>query len=270
MFGGGDDDDRPNPIVLLAASILAPIAAGLLQMALSRSREFDADRGGAELLGTGQPLATALRAHRDHGQAGPDAGQPVPGLGMDPQPAGRGAEAQAAARTWPGCSPPTRRPRSASPASGPWATTTSTEPSAASLVQADPEGASRIRRTAASRSSRSRSSAADHGDMADLALRPLAPCRSGAGGRRAPPGSRPGSGSVPMTFTIAAGARTLDVAERPAQDGPQVLLELAGRRALDRPVTGVVDPRCELVGEQPAVDLEQLERQHARRGRDPP
>jgi heat shock protein HtpX len=60
MFGGGDDDDRPNPIVVLAAAILAPIAAGLLQMALSRSREFDADRGGAELLGTGQPLATAL------------------------------------------------------------------------------------------------------------------------------------------------------------------------------------------------------------------
>ncbi|HET9601680.1 MAG TPA: zinc metalloprotease HtpX [Acidimicrobiales bacterium] len=61
MFGGGDDDDRPNPIVLLAASILAPLAAGLLQMAISRSREFDADRGAAELIGTGQPLAGALR-----------------------------------------------------------------------------------------------------------------------------------------------------------------------------------------------------------------
>jgi heat shock protein HtpX len=60
MFGGGDDDDRPNPIVLIAASILAPIAAGLLQMAVSRSREFDADRGGAALLGTGEPLANAL------------------------------------------------------------------------------------------------------------------------------------------------------------------------------------------------------------------
>ena len=37
MFGGGDDDDRPSPFVLIAASILAPLAAGLLQMAVSRS-----------------------------------------------------------------------------------------------------------------------------------------------------------------------------------------------------------------------------------------
>ena len=41
--------------------ILAPIAAGLLQMALSRSREYEADRGGAELLGNGEPLARALQ-----------------------------------------------------------------------------------------------------------------------------------------------------------------------------------------------------------------
>lgn len=60
MFGGGDDDDGPNPMVILLAAILAPIAATLLQMAVSRSREFDADRGAAELLGTGEPLARAL------------------------------------------------------------------------------------------------------------------------------------------------------------------------------------------------------------------
>ena len=54
MFGGGDDDDRPSPFVLIVASILAPLAAGLLQMAVSRSREYDADRGAAELLGTGE------------------------------------------------------------------------------------------------------------------------------------------------------------------------------------------------------------------------
>lgn len=62
MFGGGrrDDDRDGNPIVLLATALLAPMAAGLLQMALSRSREFEADRSGARLLGTGEPLARAL------------------------------------------------------------------------------------------------------------------------------------------------------------------------------------------------------------------
>lgn len=62
MLGGGrDDDDGGNPIALLATVLLAPLAAGLLQMALSRSREFEADRSGAELLGTGLPLASALQ-----------------------------------------------------------------------------------------------------------------------------------------------------------------------------------------------------------------
>jgi heat shock protein HtpX len=61
MFGGGRSDDRDsNPISLLALAILAPMAAGLLQMALSRSREFEADRTGARMIGTGEPLARAL------------------------------------------------------------------------------------------------------------------------------------------------------------------------------------------------------------------
>jgi len=62
IFGGGgrDDDEGGNPIALLALVILAPIAAMLLQMALSRSREFEADRSGARLIGTGEPLASAL------------------------------------------------------------------------------------------------------------------------------------------------------------------------------------------------------------------
>jgi heat shock protein HtpX len=59
-LGGGDRRRGENPLGLIAMMILAPIAAALLQMALSRSREFDADRGGAELLGTGEPLARAL------------------------------------------------------------------------------------------------------------------------------------------------------------------------------------------------------------------
>jgi heat shock protein HtpX len=60
FFGGGDDDDNANPIVLLALMILAPLAAVLLQAALTRSREFEADRSGARLLGDGEPLARAL------------------------------------------------------------------------------------------------------------------------------------------------------------------------------------------------------------------
>jgi heat shock protein HtpX len=60
MFGGGDDEDRPNPIVILLLAMVAPIAASVMQMALSRSREFEADRGGAELLGDPRPLASAL------------------------------------------------------------------------------------------------------------------------------------------------------------------------------------------------------------------
>ena len=59
MFGGGSDRDR-NPIGEIAFALLAPVAAMFLQMALSRSREFEADRSGAILLGTGEPLARAL------------------------------------------------------------------------------------------------------------------------------------------------------------------------------------------------------------------
>jgi heat shock protein HtpX len=60
FFGGGDDDDGPNPIALLVGILLAPIAAGILQMAVSHSREYEADRTGARLIGDGEPLARAL------------------------------------------------------------------------------------------------------------------------------------------------------------------------------------------------------------------
>lgn len=58
--GGGRDEDRPNPIAIIAISMLAPISASLIQMAISRSREFEADRSAAELLGSGESLARAL------------------------------------------------------------------------------------------------------------------------------------------------------------------------------------------------------------------
>lgn len=61
VFGGGDDDDGPSAGSMLLMALLAPIAAGLLQMAISRSREFDADRYGAQLSGDPMALASALR-----------------------------------------------------------------------------------------------------------------------------------------------------------------------------------------------------------------
>jgi heat shock protein HtpX len=61
IFGGRDDRDGGNAFGAILVALLAPIAAGLMQMAVSRSREFDADRGAAELLGTGEPLARALQ-----------------------------------------------------------------------------------------------------------------------------------------------------------------------------------------------------------------
>ena len=60
IFGGGDNEGG-NIFGLLAMAILAPIAAGLLQMALSRSREYQADASGAHLIGEGEPLARALQ-----------------------------------------------------------------------------------------------------------------------------------------------------------------------------------------------------------------
>jgi heat shock protein HtpX len=60
LFFGGNRNDGENLFELLAMVILAPIAASLLQLALSRSREFEADRSGARLIGDGEPLARAL------------------------------------------------------------------------------------------------------------------------------------------------------------------------------------------------------------------
>jgi len=64
FWGGGRSDERDggsNPLVLLVTIILAPIAAMLIQMAISRSREFDADAGGATLAGSPNGLVSALR-----------------------------------------------------------------------------------------------------------------------------------------------------------------------------------------------------------------
>ncbi|HEY1393538.1 MAG TPA: M48 family metalloprotease, partial [Methylibium sp.] len=62
FFGGRDESGRPaNPLAGLLVAILAPLAASLIQMAISRAREFEADRGGAEISGDPAALASALQ-----------------------------------------------------------------------------------------------------------------------------------------------------------------------------------------------------------------
>lgn len=60
FFGGRDGENRPNPVVSIIVMLLAPIAGMLIQMAISRTREFGADRGGAEISGDPEALASAL------------------------------------------------------------------------------------------------------------------------------------------------------------------------------------------------------------------
>jgi len=60
LFGGRGNDERPNPVIGLIVMILAPVAAMLIQMAISRAREFEADRGGADICGDPNALADAL------------------------------------------------------------------------------------------------------------------------------------------------------------------------------------------------------------------
>lgn len=66
FFGGRDEEGRStNPIAGIAVAILAPLAASVIQMAISRAREFEADRGGAEISGDPAALASALdKIHR--------------------------------------------------------------------------------------------------------------------------------------------------------------------------------------------------------------
>jgi heat shock protein HtpX len=62
FFGGGSsDEDRPNPLAAIALMLLGPLAAGLIQMAISRTREYDADEDGSRLTGDPLALASALR-----------------------------------------------------------------------------------------------------------------------------------------------------------------------------------------------------------------
>jgi heat shock protein HtpX len=72
FFGGRDSEGRPaNPLAGILMAILAPLAASLIQMAISRAREFEADRGGAEISGDPQALASALQKIHHYAQGIP-------------------------------------------------------------------------------------------------------------------------------------------------------------------------------------------------------
>ena len=72
FFGGRDSEGRPsNPIASLMVAILAPIAASLIQMSISRAREYEADRGGAEISSDPEALAQALEKIHNYAQGIP-------------------------------------------------------------------------------------------------------------------------------------------------------------------------------------------------------
>jgi heat shock protein HtpX len=71
IFGVGRDDEDSNPFAMIALAIIAPMAAMLIQMAISRSREYEADKGGARLCGNPLSLASALRKLENANQATP-------------------------------------------------------------------------------------------------------------------------------------------------------------------------------------------------------
>ncbi|KPK01448.1 MAG: protease HtpX [Nitrospira bacterium SG8_35_4] len=77
IFGSSDDEDGGNPFVSILIMIVASIAAVMIQMAISRSREYAADAGGARIAGNPLYLSSALRKLRSASQQIPMAAQPA-------------------------------------------------------------------------------------------------------------------------------------------------------------------------------------------------
>ncbi len=81
LFGGSSQNERGvHPLVALLIMIVAPLAAMLIQLAISRAREFEADRGGAEVSGDPQALASALQKIERYAR-----GQPIATAEMHPE-----------------------------------------------------------------------------------------------------------------------------------------------------------------------------------------
>ena len=77
FFGGGDDEEGGNPIIMFAMMFIASIAAMLVQMAISRSREYAADSAGARIAGNSMYLSGALKKLHMASQRIPMKAQPA-------------------------------------------------------------------------------------------------------------------------------------------------------------------------------------------------
>ena len=107
---GGRGGERPNPIVMIATALLAPLAAMIIQMAISRSREYDADRMGAEI--SGQPLALASALAKIAGRRGPYSRTRMRSAIRPRRPSSSSTRSRGTA--WTTCSRPTRRRKTGS------------------------------------------------------------------------------------------------------------------------------------------------------------
>ena len=76
-MGGSNDEDGPNPLALMATLFLAPMAATVIQLGISRTREFAADAGAAELTGNPRALANALKRLEASARQMPMTGNPA-------------------------------------------------------------------------------------------------------------------------------------------------------------------------------------------------